>query len=70
MFNSNLKKLHFQAIQTRYISDLLKNCDIRKGARIDDLSGRFLKDVADILTMHIKPNLQFIHQVLSFSERL
>ena len=42
MFNLNPKKLHFQAIQTRYISDLLKNCDINKAAGIDDLSGRFL----------------------------
>ena len=41
MFNLNSKKLHFQAIQTRYISDLLKNCDINKAAGIDDLSGRF-----------------------------
>ena len=53
MFNLNPKKLHFQIIQSRYISDLLKNCDINKAARIDDLSGRFLKDGADILTMPI-----------------
>ena len=45
MFNLNPKKLHFQAIQTRYILDLLKNCDIRKGARIDDLSGRFCRHI-------------------------
>ena len=42
MFNLNPKKLHFQAIQTRFISDLLKNCDINKAAGIDDLSGGFL----------------------------
>ena len=42
MFNLNPKKLYFQAIQTRYISDLLKNCDINKAAGIDDLSGGFL----------------------------
>ena len=53
MFNLNPKKLHFQTIQTRYISDFLKNCDINKAAGIDDLSGRFLKDGADILTMPI-----------------
>ena len=53
MFNFNPKKLHFQTIQTRYISDLLKNCDINKAAGIDDLSGTFLKDGADILTMRI-----------------
>ena len=30
MFNLNPKKLNFQTVQTRYISDLLKNCDIKK----------------------------------------
>ena len=49
MFNLYPKKLTFQTIQIRYISDLLKNCDINKAARIDYLSGRFLKDGADIL---------------------
>ena len=51
MFNLNAKKLHFITIQSRYISDLLKNCDINKAARIDDLSGRILKDGADILAV-------------------
>ena len=53
MFNLNAKKLHFITIQSRYISHLLKNCDINKGARIDDLSGRILKDGADILAVPI-----------------
>ena len=53
MFNLNPKKLTFQTIQTRYMSDLINNCDINKAAGIDDLSGRFLKDGADILTMPI-----------------
>ena len=53
MFNLNPKKLTFQTIQTRYISHLLKNCDINKAAGTDDLSRRFLKDGADILTMPI-----------------
>ena len=44
MFNLNPKKLTFQIIQIRCISDLIKNCDINKAAGIDDLSGRFLKD--------------------------
>ena len=34
VFNLNPKKLTFQ---TRYISDLIKNCDINKAAEIDDL---------------------------------
>ena len=45
--------LTFQTIQTRYISDLLKNWDTNKAAGIDELSGRFLKDGADILTIPI-----------------
>ena len=53
MFDFYPKKLTFQTIQTRYISDLLKNCDTNKAAGIDDLSGRFLKDGADILTIPI-----------------
>ena len=53
MFNFYLKKLTFQTIQTKYISDLLKNCDTNKAAGIDDLSGRFLKDGAYILTIPI-----------------
>ena len=53
MFNLYPKKLTFQAIQTRYISDLLKNCETNKAAGIDDLSGRFSKDAADILTIPI-----------------
>ena len=53
MFNFYPKKITFQAIQTKCISDLLKNCDTNKAAGIDNLSGRFLKDGADILTMPI-----------------
>ena len=49
MFNWNPKRLTFQIIQTKYISDFLKNCDINKAAKINNLSGRFLKDGADIL---------------------
>ena len=53
MFNFYPKKLTFQTIQTQCISDLLKNCDTNKAAGIDNLSGRFLKDGADILTIPI-----------------
>ena len=48
MFSFYPKKLTFQTIQTRYISDLLKNYHSNKAAGIDNLSGRFLKDGADI----------------------
>ena len=53
MFNLYPKKLTFQTIQTRHISDLLKNCDANKAVGIDDLSGRFLKDGGNILTITI-----------------
>ena len=49
MFNLNPNKLTFQTIQTSYISDSIKNYNIG----IDDVSGRFLKDGADILTIPI-----------------
>ena len=53
MFNFYPKKLTFQAIQTKCISGLLKNCHSNKAAGTDNLSGRFLKDGADILTIPI-----------------
>ena len=52
MFNLNSNKLTFQT-NLRYISDLIKNCDINKVAGYDDLSSRFLKDGEDILTIPI-----------------
>ena len=70
MFNLNPKKLHFQTIQTRYISDLLKSCDINKAAGIDDLSGRFLKDGADILTMPITQICNLSIKYIKFSHFL
>ena len=53
MFSLNPKRLTFQTIQTKYISDLPENCYINKAAGIDNLSGRFLKDGVDISTMPI-----------------
>ena len=52
MFNLNSNKSTFQT-NLRYISDLIKNCDINKVAGYDDLSSRFLKDGEDILTIPI-----------------
>ena len=53
IFNLNPKILTFQAIQTKYISDLLKICDKNKAVKIDNLCGNFLKDGTDILTMSV-----------------
>ena len=50
MFNLNPKILIFQTIQTQILLKL-KNCDINKATGIGNLSGRFLKDGVDILTM-------------------
>ena len=58
------KKITFQIIQTRYIPDLLKSCDKNKAAGIDDLSGRFLEDGADTLTI---PITQFCNLFIKFS---
>ena len=51
MFNSNAERLTFQTVQIKYVSNLL--CDINKATGIDNLSGTFLKDGADIFTMPI-----------------
>ena len=53
IFNLNPKRLTFQAIQTKCISDLLKICDKNKAVEIDNLCGHFLKDGTDILTMSV-----------------
>ena len=53
IFNLNPKRITFQAIQTKYISDLLKICDKNKAVEIDNLCGNFLKDGTDILTMSV-----------------
>ena len=66
MFNFYLKKLTFQTIETRYISDLLKNCDTNKAAEIDDLTGRFLKDGADKLTMYLFIYLFILYLYLTY----
>ena len=66
MFNFYPKKLTFQTIQTRYISDLSKNCDTNKAAESDDLSDRFSKDGADILTTTIT-QICHLSIILSFS---
>ena len=50
MLNSNLKKLTFQRLHTKCISNLPKDCDINRAGGIDNLSGRFLKVGADMLT--------------------
>ena len=49
MFELSHNKLHFQTVQSNTISNLLKSCNVNKAARIDNASGRFLKDGTDVL---------------------
>ena len=46
-------KLNFQAVQPNTISNLLEPCSVNKAVGIDNVSGRFLKDGADVLGIPI-----------------
>ena len=50
MFELSHNKLDFQTVQPNTISNLLKSY---KAAGIDNVSGRFLKDGADVLGIPI-----------------
>ena len=67
MFNFYPKKLTFETIQTRYISDLLKNCGTNRAGEIDDLSARFLKDGADGADILTIPITQLCNLSIKFS---
>ena len=43
----------FQTVQSNFIINLLKFCDLSKAGGKDNLSGRFLKDGADVLVIEI-----------------
>ena len=53
MFDLSHNKLNFQTVQPNTMSNLLKSCNVNKAARIDNVSGRFLKDGADVLGIPI-----------------
>ena len=53
MFELSHNKLNFQTVQPNTISNLLKSCNVNKAAGIDNVSGRFLKDGADVLGIPI-----------------
>ena len=63
MFDLSHKKLNFQTVQPNIISNLLKSCNVNKAAGIDNVSGRFLKDGADVLGI-------LIAQICNLSIRL
>ena len=53
MFDLSHNKLNFQTVQPNTMSNLLKSCNVNKAAGIDNVSGRFLKDGADVLGIPI-----------------
>ena len=53
MFDLCHNKLNFQTVQSNTISNLLKACNVNKAAGIDDVSGKFLKDGADVLASNL-----------------
>ena len=52
MFELGHNKPNFQKVQSNTISNLLKACNVNIAARIDDVSGRFLKDGAVVFLLH------------------
>ena len=53
IFDLSHNKLNSQTVQSNTISTLQKACNINKAAGIYDVSGRFLKDGADVLAIPI-----------------
>ena len=53
MFELSQNKLNFQTVQPNTIPNLLKSCNLNKAAGIDNVSGRFLEDSADVLGIPI-----------------
>ena len=53
MFGLSHNKLNFQTVQPNTISNLLKSSNVNKASGIDNVSGRFLKDGADVLGIPI-----------------
>ena len=53
MFDLSHNKLNFQTIQSNAISNLLKACNINKATGTEDVSGKFLRDGADVLAIPI-----------------
>ena len=67
MFELSHNKLNFQTVQSNTISNLLKSCNVSKGARIDNVSGRFMKDGAIVLGI---PTTQICHLSIKLSHFL
>ena len=48
MFELSHNKLNFVTVQSNTISNLLKTCNVNKAAGIGNVSGRILKDHANV----------------------
>ena len=66
-FDLSHKKLNFQTVQPNIISNLLKSCNVNKAAGIDNVSGRFLKDGADVLGIPITKSVIYPSDYLTIS---
>ena len=51
MLHLRQKKFTFQKFKSSSILKLLRNVEVNEAAGIDKISGRFLKDGADVLTI-------------------
>ena len=51
MLNLRQKKFTFQKFKSSSILKLLRNVEVNEAAGIDNISGRFSKDGADVLTI-------------------
>ena len=53
MFALSHNKLSFQTVKSNTVSNPLKACNINKAIGIENISGKFLKDGANVLAIQI-----------------
>ena len=66
MFDLSHHKLNFQTVRSNVISNLLKACNVNKATRIDNASGRFLKDDAVVLAIALHRSVIYPSHCLAF----
>ena len=67
MFDLSHNKLNLQTVQSNTISNLLEACNINKAAGVDDdVSGRFLKDGANVLAIPLHKSVIYPSNYLTF----
>ena len=70
MLDLSHNELTFQAVEANAILSLLKTYGINKAARLDNVSGRLLKCVADVLTILITQICNLSIKNISLYDRL